>query len=300
MGIGKLKPVPIREIWPHESRDFTQWLAKNVNYLCDEIELDLSVLAVEKKLDDSRYTIDILAQDDDGRDVIIENQIEESNHKHLGQVLTYAVNMSAKIAIWITSEPRTEHIEVVNWLNKFTDKDFYLVQLEVYKIGDSDPAPVFSVICEPSETSRSMGEASRELEPARKENRARRRAADTIVVPAKQEGFEKVFLGENRWHSIRIRESRIPQLKYIASYQVDPISAVTYTAEIKKIVPSPYEEKKWLVEFKGPAKKLKNKIPRSETYNVQSPFYCQYTSLESAKDVDDLLRLSEPNAEEAA
>lgn len=117
---------------------------------------------------------------------------------------------------------------------------------------------------------------------------------DTIVVPAKSRGFAEVFLGEDRWYSVRISKDRIPYLKYIAVYQSYPKSAVTYVAKIDKIVSSPYETGKSMVIFDGCAKQLKRPIPLGENnLALQSPRYTNHRKLVSASTVDDLFDFSE-------
>lgn len=117
---------------------------------------------------------------------------------------------------------------------------------------------------------------------------------DTIVVPAKSRGFAEVFLGEDRWYSVRISKDRIPYLKYIGVYQSRPKSAVTYVAKIDKIVPSPYETGKSMVIFDGSAKQLKRPIPLGENdLPLQSPRYTNHRKLISASTVDDLFDFSE-------
>ena len=112
---------------------------------------------------------------------------------------------------------------------------------------------------------------------------------DTIVVPAKIAGFKEVFLGENRWYSINIRNDRIPYLKYIAAYQSHPVSAVTYIAKIDRIVDSPYKPGKKMIVFDGIAKQLKHPIPLGENYlALQSPRYTNHKKLNTANTTDDL------------
>jgi len=160
--IGKLKKVPLREIWKNEAKDFTTWLAENIDTLSEEIGLTLSVMSREKAVGD--FSLDLIAEDSDGQLTIIENQLEKTNHDHLGKVLTYISNLEAKTAIWISSEPREEHIKAINWLNEYTPDDvsFYLVKIEAVKIGDSDPAPMFSVVAQPTETAKSVGQEKKE------------------------------------------------------------------------------------------------------------------------------------------
>lgn len=117
---------------------------------------------------------------------------------------------------------------------------------------------------------------------------------DTIVVPAKSRGFAEVFLGENRWHSVKISKDRIPYLKYIAVYQSLPKQEITYVAKIKKIVPSPYETGKSMVIFDGCARQLKRPIPLGEKNSaMQSPRYTNHRKLLTASTVDDLFNFNE-------
>lgn len=112
---------------------------------------------------------------------------------------------------------------------------------------------------------------------------------DTIVVPAKTEGFNNVFLEKNRWHSISISNERIPHLKYIAAYRTRPISAITHLARIQEIVPSPYESGKKMVIFKGDAIKLPKPIRLGNNSSIlQSPKYTNIKKIEIAQTVDDL------------
>lgn len=162
MAIGKIEKVPLREIWKHEAKDFTTWLYDNIEFLSDELDLTLS--PVEKEQDCGSFSADIIAEDPSGFKVVIENQLEKTDHDHLGKLLTYVSNLEAKIAIWISSEPRPEHETAINWLNENgPDVNFYLVQIEAYKIGNSDPAPKFTIVAGPSEKSIIVGKEKKEL-----------------------------------------------------------------------------------------------------------------------------------------
>ena len=298
MRIGKLTQVDLREVWKQESSDFTQWLAENMSDLCDAIGMNLELLNTEQRVDESRYAIDILAEDESGEFVIIENQLEKTDHTHLGQIVTYAANMDARTVVWITKQPRQEHINAINWLNEATDKRFYLVQLEALRIDDSDPAPFFSVICRPSEESKVLGKNKKQIDEVRNSYRRRKDLADTIIVPARKEGFEKVFLGENCWYAIRLHENRISQIKWIAGYQVAPISAITHVAEVKEVVPY-MDTGKYLVKFKGSAREIKP-IKMGNHSKIQGPAYCEYLRLNSANSIDDLLSMNNFEDEDAA
>lgn len=161
--IGKLKKLHLREIWKKEDRDFTAWLSENIDTLNEALELNLSVTKREKSV--GAFSSDISAEDEDGRIAIIENQLEKTDHDHLGKLVTYLSNLEAKTAIWITGNPREEHKKAVDWLNETTPDDvsFYLVKVEAVQIGDSEPAPLFSVIAGPTEIAKEIGKEKKEF-----------------------------------------------------------------------------------------------------------------------------------------
>lgn len=161
--IARLTRVPLREVWRHEALDFTHWLAENLDLLSEPTGLRLSLVQVEAAAGD--FAVDILAEDGDGNLVVIENQLERTDHDHLGKLITYLSNHDAKTAIWITSQPRPEHEKAVHWLNETLpdDTSFYLLQVEAVRIDASPPAPLFTVIAGPSAESRQIGEQRKEL-----------------------------------------------------------------------------------------------------------------------------------------
>lgn len=147
--IGRLQRVPLRTVWPHEAYDFTQWLQENIDVL--NVALDMNLVNVEREQAAGSFSIDLVAEDEGGGTVIIENQLEKSNHDHLGKVITYLTALSARAAIWIVAEPRPEHVAAIAWLNESTGADFYLVKVEAVRIGDSPAAPMLTLIVGPSE-----------------------------------------------------------------------------------------------------------------------------------------------------
>ena len=154
MKIGKFKEVDIRDLWKHEQYDFSEWLSKDVNieYLNDILGLTLT--EVNKEAYVGSYRCDLLAIDEtSGIKVIIENQLEKSNHDHLGKIITYASGLNAKVIVWIVREARVEHRSAIEWLNNNTSKDinFFLIEIHAYKIGDSVPAPMFQIIEQPND-----------------------------------------------------------------------------------------------------------------------------------------------------
>jgi len=161
--IQKINKVPLREIWNKEDKDFTKWLEENIDYLNEVIGFDITVLSREEKV--GPFKVDLYGEDNFGNKVIIENQLEKTDHAHLGQIITYLVNLEANTAIWITKEPTEEHIKVIDWLNEITpdDMSFYLIKLEAIKIGDhSAAAPLFTVIKRPTTEKKQIGSERKE------------------------------------------------------------------------------------------------------------------------------------------
>ena len=147
--LGKLEKVDLRKVWPHEARDFSAWLAKeeNLNELGQTIGVELSLLGTE--VDVGRYRIDILASDSNtDHKVVIENQLEPTNHDHLGKLITYAAGLDAKYLVWIVKEVLPEHQKAIEWLNEYLDEEIriFLLRIEVWQIGNSAFAPKFEIV----------------------------------------------------------------------------------------------------------------------------------------------------------
>lgn len=159
--IGRLQRVPLREVWKHEAQDFTQWLQNNIEVLNETIDLNLTGANRERAAGD--FSVDLVAEDEDGGTVVIENQLEKSNHDHLGKLITYLSAMEAKKAIWIVSEPRPEHVAAIGWLNASSSAEFYMVKVEAVRIGDSPAAPLFTLIVGPSVETKEVGETKKEI-----------------------------------------------------------------------------------------------------------------------------------------
>jgi hypothetical protein len=159
MKLGILKRIGLREYWKHEALAFTRWLSEpeNIALLSEDVGIGIEVTQTEASV--GRFNVDILAQEENtGRKIIIENQLETTDHSHLGQLITYAAGVEAQYVIWIVREVREEHRQAVDWLNEHTDEDisFFLVALELWQIGESDPAPKFSVVSRPNEWKKSV------------------------------------------------------------------------------------------------------------------------------------------------
>ena len=152
--LGRLEEVDVRKHWSHEQYDFSNWLAKEENIDLLNEALGLTLVDIEKEVFVGSYRCDIVANDETtGERIIIENQLEQSNHDHLGKVITYASGLDAKVIVWIVKEAREEHRSAVEWLNNNTNKDinFFLIEIHAYKIGDSLYAPKFEIVEKPND-----------------------------------------------------------------------------------------------------------------------------------------------------
>lgn len=154
MKIGSLIEIDIRELWIHEQYDFSNWLSKedNIKLLGDEVGFTLT--NVNKEVYVGSYRCDLVATDETSGDkIIIENQLEATNHDHLGKIITYAAGLDAKSIIWIVKQAREEHRAAIEWLNNNTSKEigFFLLEIHAYKIDNSRPAPMFKIIEKPND-----------------------------------------------------------------------------------------------------------------------------------------------------
>ena len=153
MELGRLEKIELREVWRHEALDFTRWLARkeNIALLSKEVGIDIEVIETEMSV--GRYNVDIYARDtESSKRIVIENQLENTNHDHLGKMLVYAAGLDADIAIWVVKDVNEEHRQAVEWLNdnSFEKINIFLVKVELWQIDNSPIAPKFQVICEPN------------------------------------------------------------------------------------------------------------------------------------------------------
>lgn len=189
--LGSLERVELESIWPNEAQDFTPWLAEpeNLRILGDTLGMELEVEEQEAAV--GPFSADILCKDSaDGSWVVIENQIKKTDHTHLGQILTYAAGLEAKTLIWVAAKFTEEHRAALDWLNENTadDVSFFGLEIELWRIGDSAPAPKFNVVSKPNDWSKAV--------------RAQAGGTDGHITPHKQLQFEfwtafKAYLDEN-------------------------------------------------------------------------------------------------------
>ncbi|MDO8427944.1 MAG: DUF4268 domain-containing protein [Candidatus Diapherotrites archaeon] len=153
---GNLKQVHLRELWKNEASDFTEWLShkENLDMLATELKIPLELVEREKAI--GGFSADLVAKipnpDSESEEyVVIENQLEDSDHDHLGKLITYASGVEAKIVILICKDLREEHRTAIDWLNEISSGEvkFFVVRIEAWQIDDSRPAPKFNIVCEP-------------------------------------------------------------------------------------------------------------------------------------------------------
>ncbi|TGB33048.1 DUF4268 domain-containing protein [Burkholderia thailandensis] len=161
--LARLERVNLREAWRHEASEFTPWLAQddNLQLLAQALGLtEIELVAIEHPVGD--FKVDILCTDDDG-EIIIENQLEPTDHRHLGQIVTYAAGVGAKKVIWVAESFRPEHLAALEFLNQNTTGalNFFAAEIELWRIAESPLAPSFNVVVKPNDWSKSGREVAR-------------------------------------------------------------------------------------------------------------------------------------------
>lgn len=160
MKLGKIKRITdIRSVWHHEEKDFSKWLAQdeNLKQLSDTIGID--IVLEERESSVGNFSVDLYAlEEGTERRIIIENQLEDTNHDHLGKLITYASGKGAEVIIWVVKRARDEHRQAIEWLNQNTGVNigFFLVEIELWQIDDSAIAPKFNVVERPNDWAKQM------------------------------------------------------------------------------------------------------------------------------------------------
>jgi len=211
MKLGKLEEVDIRKVWPHEQYDFSKWLAteENIKELGDALNLSLTDVETEKFV--GNYRCDILCKDEiTGKMVLIENQLEPTNHDHLGKIITYASGLDAAVVVWIVASARDEHASAIEWLNKHTDDEisFFLMEVHAYKIGESDPAPQFKIIEQHNDFVKIVKAVSKNTDMNESQkNRLEFWTQFNEVVDSKGKPFNKRKATTDHWYNVAIGSS---------------------------------------------------------------------------------------------
>lgn len=211
MKLGKLQEVDIRKVWPHEQYDFSKWLADedNIKELGDVLNLSLTDVETEKFV--GNYRCDILCKDElTGKTVLIENQLEPTNHDHLGKIITYASGLDAAVVVWIVAAARDEHASAIEWLNKHTDDEisFFLLEVHAYKIGDSEAAPQFKIVEQPNDFVKTVKTIVKTTELSDVEKiRLEFWTQFNDLIEAKGKPFNKSKASAKHWYTVAIGSS---------------------------------------------------------------------------------------------
>lgn len=244
--LGKITKIDLRDVWKHEASDFTNWLAKEENFqqLADEIGLEMQVLKTEANV--GSFFADILAEEiSTGKKIIIENQLEITNHDHLGKLITYASGLEAHFIIWIFREIRDEHRRAIDWLNEIADEDLniFAIRMELWKISDSLPAPKFNIICSPNNWAKAFKKSTASAELT----------GNNLIQLDFWKNFSDYLTntktpftgGKGRpqpWYSLRIGNSKI-HLELTISVQYNFIRTELYIPDNKELYNKLFENK---------------------------------------------------------
>jgi len=233
--LGQIKKLDLRKVWQNEERDFSKWLAdkENLALLSAEIGVDIKLIETEAKVGNGNFEVDILAEEEGGgRKIIIENQLENTNHEHLGKLITYASGYDAGIIIWIFKDIREEHRQAIDWLNENSSENlaFFGIKLEVWQIDNSAPAPKFQIINKPNEWAKILkqGKGSNDLTETKLKQLdfwtkfkayAQERTKISLQTPRPQHWYD-VSIGSSDAHIgllVNTREERLGCEIYIAN-----------------------------------------------------------------------------------
>lgn len=212
--LSNLKQVELRDVWKNEAADFTKWLSReeNMDLLGKVIGgIELRCKDVEASVGD--FNLDILAEDiNTGEIIAIENQLERTDHDHLGKLITYTAGYDASMVIWIVKESREEHIKAIQWLNDKTSDDikFFLLEIQVWQIDDSNPAPRFQVVESPNNWSKQLKTIKRVEKEATKTDLLKLEFWQGLKKYCKENNLHNLTQtpGMSYWYSIRIGTSK--------------------------------------------------------------------------------------------
>ena len=245
MELSRLTKVELREAWPHEAADFTTWLAEeeNLQLLSDEIGIDISLVETEASV--GRYFVDILAQEEtSGRKIVIENQLEATNHEHLGKLITYASGFDAEIVVWIVKDVRDEHKQAVDWLNEHTDDkiNIFAIEMELWKIGESPYAPKFQLISQPNDWAKAVRASSGQSSLS--ETKLMQREfwnQFKSFVSSRQTGLRLRKAHPQHWYDLSIGSSKA-HLSLVVDTQGEQIRCELYIPDCKELFSALYSE----------------------------------------------------------
>ncbi len=244
----------LRTVWPHEALDFTPWLSQddNITLLADAVGIDITVDETESSVGD--FNVDIFASETGtDRKIIIENQLEDTNHDHLGKLITYASGKSADVVIWVVKHAREEHKAAIEWLNNHTDDNvgFFLCEIKLYRIDDSKPAVKFEVVERPNDW-------AKEIKRSDSVNETQQSRYDYWVAfeeyafsnPTFAKNFKRRKPSTDHWMNFRIGSSAC----HLAVSQIqkrDELDVEIYISDDKELYNTLFENKADIEETSG-------------------------------------------------
>jgi hypothetical protein len=229
--LGHLEPVSLRDFWEDEARHFTPWLAlpENLKLLGEAIGVELEFEATESRV--GIFKADIVAKEVGTDDrVIIENQLGRTDHDHLGKLMTYAAGLGAKTVVWVAATISDDHRRTLDWLNEITGEafSFFALEIELWKIGDSAPAPKFNLVSRPNDWAKSLTTPDSVGEPT--ETRLLQLEFwSSLVERGRQRGGSVSFRKPRpqNWYSLAVGRSRF-NLSLTASTKLRRIGCELY------------------------------------------------------------------------
>jgi len=202
--LGNLEQVDLRQAWPHEARSFTPWLSENIEMLSSVIGIPLEIEGQEVAVE--QFSADILARNprDDSR-VLIENQLEQSDHGHIGQIMTYLAGLDVNTVIWIAAGFKEPHLSAIRWLNDHTIEPFafFAIKLSIVRIADSPMAPVFEVVVKPNTWERQLQSIAKETQSSSGVGEVRKKFWTYYLEKYPEEGqYGPANGSSNRWRPV--------------------------------------------------------------------------------------------------
>ena len=202
--LGNLEQVDLRQAWPHEARSFTPWLSENLENLSSVIGIPLELEGQEVAVE--QFSADILARNpmDDSR-VLIENQLEQSDHGHIGQIMTYLAGLDVNTVIWIAAGFKEPHLSAIRWLNDHTIEPFafFAIKLSIVRIADSPMAPVFEVVVKPNTWERQLQSIAKETQSSSGVGEVRKKFWTYYLEKYPEEGqYGPANGSSNRWRPV--------------------------------------------------------------------------------------------------
>jgi hypothetical protein len=200
LGLGRIERLDPREVWKNEAGDLTPWLLDNLDVLAEALGIEIIPTQREVRVGD--FKLDILGEDPAGNPIIIENQLEATDHSHLGQLIVYASGLEAAVVVWLTPRFRDEHRRALDWLNERTDENvnFFGVELDLVRISASPPAPSFRLLAQPNDWQKAVKSQTGVSDKARARHDFFVETLETVATLKR--GFHPPKVGHDNWVSM--------------------------------------------------------------------------------------------------